>query len=116
MYFYCYGYIFLLYVYVRLLWLRFFHAFFLSCKANARVKPAKAGHGPAIFLIFVLFYVLFVLCGYLYCLYVYVYCTKPPGGYPIAVKYIISYYTISYHIISMLLDKNLFKREVNIVK
>jgi hypothetical protein len=42
--------------------------------------------------IFVLFYVLFVLCRSLYCLGVYV-CTEllPPSGYPIAVKYIISY-------------------------
>ena len=23
-----------------------FPCFFLSCKANARVKPAKTGHGP----------------------------------------------------------------------
>jgi hypothetical protein len=29
----------------RLPGLRFFRAFFLSCKANARVKPAKMGHG-----------------------------------------------------------------------
>jgi len=34
------------YVYVWLPWLRFFPCFFLSCKANARVKPAKTGHGP----------------------------------------------------------------------
>jgi len=26
--------------------LRGFPCFFLSCKANARVKPAKKGHGP----------------------------------------------------------------------
>jgi len=52
---------------------------------------------PALFQIFVLFYVFFVLfyvflrCS-LYCLCVYM-CTvrQPPGGYPIAVKYIISY-------------------------
>jgi hypothetical protein len=38
----------------------------------------------------VLFYILFVLCRSLYCLCVYM-CTEllPPGGYPIAVKYII---------------------------
>jgi hypothetical protein len=35
--------------------------FFLSCKANTRVKPAKMGHGPHSSYIFVLFYVLFVL-------------------------------------------------------
>ena len=31
---------------LRLPWLRFYRAFFLSCKANARVKLAKTGHGP----------------------------------------------------------------------
>jgi hypothetical protein len=46
-----------------------FLSFFLSCKANARVKLAKTGHGPhsstlvvfcVVRLLFVLFYVLFV--------------------------------------------------------
>jgi hypothetical protein len=46
-----------------------FPCFFLSCKANARVKLAKMGHGPhsstlvvicVVLLLFVLFYVLFV--------------------------------------------------------
>ena len=55
-----------------------FPCFFLSCKTNARVKPAKTGHGPHS-LIFVLFYVLFVLCRSLYCLCVYVYCTTATG-------------------------------------
>jgi hypothetical protein len=67
-----------------------FPCFFLSCKANARVKPAKMGHGPYSSKIFVLFYVLFVLCRSVYCLCVM--CTEllPPGGDPIAVnKYII---------------------------
>ena len=36
----------LLCVYVWLPWLMFFLAFFLSCKANARVKPTKMGHSP----------------------------------------------------------------------
>ena len=63
----------------------------LSCKANARVKLAKTGHGRhfstlivicVVRLLFVLFYVLFV-CK----------CVLPPGDNPIAVnKYIISYY------------------------
>jgi len=82
-----------------------FPCFFLSCKANTRVKPAKTGHGPhsSYFLcfsmyFFVLFYVF--LCCSMYCLFcvvlciVFVYmCTEllPPGGYPIAVKYNISY-------------------------
>jgi len=66
-----------------------FPCFFLSCKANARVKLAKTGHGPHSFtlfcicvvrLLFVLFYILFV-CK----------CVLPPGDNPIAVnKYIIS--------------------------
>jgi len=86
-----------------LTWLRFFlpwqifPCFFLSCKANARVKLAKTGHGPhsstlvvicVVRLLFVLFYVLFV-CK----------CVLPPGDNPIAVKYIISCHII-YHIIN----------------
>ena len=67
-----------------------FQCFFLSCKANARVKLAKTGHGPhsytlvvicVVRLLFVLFYVFFV-CK----------CVLPPGDNPVAVnKYIISY-------------------------
>ena len=38
-----------------------FPCFFLSCKANARVKPAKMGHGPHSSKIFVLF--LFLCCS-----------------------------------------------------
>ena len=38
--------------------------FFFSCKANARVKTRKDGARPALFLIFVLFYV--ILCCSLY--------------------------------------------------
>jgi len=58
--------------------------FFLSCKANARVKLAKMGHGPqsstlvcicVVRLLFVLFYVLF-LCK----------CVLPPGDNPTAVN------------------------------
>jgi hypothetical protein len=66
-----------------------FPCFFLTCKANARVKLAKMGHGPhssklvcicVVRLLFVLFYVLFV-CKY----------ELPPCDNPIAVnKYIIS--------------------------
>jgi hypothetical protein len=64
-----------------------FPCFFLSCKANARVKLAKTGDGPhsstlvvlcVVRLLFVLFCVLFV-CK----------CVLPPGDKPIAVnKYI----------------------------
>ena len=65
-----------------------FPCFFLSCKANARVKLTKTGHGPhsstlvviCVVRLFVLFYVLF-MCK----------CVLPPGDNPIAVnKYIIS--------------------------
>ena len=66
-----------------------FPCFFLSCKANARVKLAKTGHGPhsctlvvicVVRLLFVLFCVLLV-CK----------CVLPPGDNPIAVnKYVIS--------------------------
>jgi hypothetical protein len=61
-----------------------FPCFFLSCKANARVKLAKTGHGPhsstlvvicVVRLLFVLFYVLFV-CK----------CVLPPGDNTIVCK------------------------------
>jgi len=80
-----------------------FPCFFLSCKANARVKPAKTGARPALFL--VLLYVFLCSMYYLFCdvpciVCVYM-CTEqlPPGGYPIAVKYII------HHIISFIFRK-----------
>ena len=72
-----------------------FPCFFLSCKANARVKLAKTGHCPhsptlvicVVRLLFVLFYVLFV-CK----------CVLPPGDNPIAVnKYIIIIYHTHLH-------------------
>ena len=62
-----------------------FPCFFLSCKANARVKLAKAGHGPHSS-------TLVVICVVLCTVYVYM-CTVllPPGDNPIAInKYIIS--------------------------
>ena len=78
-----------------------FPYFFLSFKANARVKLAKTGHGPhssklviCVFpLLFVLFYVLFVCKCVLYCTVL-----LPPGVNPIAVnKYIISQHIICLH-------------------
>jgi hypothetical protein len=51
-----------------------FPCFFLSCKTNARVKPAKMGHGQHSSKIFVLFYILFVLCRSMYCLFCVVLC------------------------------------------
>jgi hypothetical protein len=50
-----------------------FPCFFLSCKSNARLKPAKMGHGPPSSKLLVLLYVLFVLCRSVYCLCVNVY-------------------------------------------
>jgi hypothetical protein len=50
-----------------------FPCFFLSCEANARVKPAKMRYGPHSSKLFVLFYVLFALCRSVYCLCVNVY-------------------------------------------
>jgi len=85
MYFCCYVYVFLLYVYVSVFYFyitlfmfmylivglcaswhssatltEVFPCFFLSCKANAKVNPAKMGQGPHSS-IFVLFYVLFIV-------------------------------------------------------
>jgi hypothetical protein len=70
-----------------------FPCFILSCKANARTKLAKTGHGPhsstlvvicVVRLLFVLFYVLFV-CK----------CVLPSGDNPIAVNKYIIYFLIS---------------------
>ena len=90
-----------------------FPCFFLSCKANARIKPAKTGHGP---------HCSKILCCSMYCLFCVVLCTicvemcsilLPPAVNPIAVDKYISYhiihiksyimyriisYTVSYHI------------------
>jgi hypothetical protein len=60
--------------------LRFFRAFSLSCKGNARVKLAKTGHGPHSPKLIVLFRVLFVCKCVLY------YCHWESN--PVAVKYI----------------------------
>jgi hypothetical protein len=86
----CFGNMYtLLWLKFFLTWLRFFRAFFLSCKTNARVKLAKTGHGPhsstlvvicVVRLLFVLFCVLFV-CKYV----------LPPGDNPFTVNKNISY-------------------------
>ena len=60
-----------------------FPCFFLNCKANARVKPAKTGHGPHSSKYFcVVLCILFVLCRSVYCLCVNVYCTTATGWQP----------------------------------
>ena len=56
--------------------------FFLSFKANARVKTRKDGARPALFQIVGLFYVLFVLCRSVCCFCVNVYCTTATGWLP----------------------------------
>jgi hypothetical protein len=82
-----------------------FPCLFFSCKANARVKPAKTRHGPhfskflccSMYCLFRVVLFIFFVCLYM--------CTVllPPGGYPNAVKHIIyhivSYHTVSYHTI-----------------
>jgi hypothetical protein len=65
----------------------FFRALSLSCKANARVKLAKTGHGPHASTLFVIWVVrlLFVL----FCVLFVCKCLLPPGDNPTAVnKYI----------------------------
>ena len=83
-----------------------FPCFFLSCKANARVKPAKTEHDPhsSKFLCCSM-YSLFCVVLCIVCVYM---CTVllPPGSYPIAVKYI-----VSYHIISITLPQQQWLRE-----
>jgi hypothetical protein len=59
-----------------------FPCFFLSCKANATVKPSMMGHGPHSSKIFVLFCDSFVLCRSVYCLCVNVFCTTVTGWLP----------------------------------
>jgi hypothetical protein len=39
-----------------------FPCFFLSCQANARVMPAKTGHGPHSSTLFVICVVLCIVC------------------------------------------------------
>jgi len=60
--------------------------FFHSCKANARVKLAKTGHGPhssklVVICVVLLLFVLFCcyLCCSMYCLCVNVYCITATG-------------------------------------
>jgi hypothetical protein len=73
-----------------------FPCFFLSCKANTRVKLGKKGHGPHFSTLFVIFVVRLLFL--LFCVLFVCKCVLPPGDNQIAVnKYIISYH-ISYHI------------------
>jgi hypothetical protein len=79
-----------------------FPCFFLSCRANAKVKPAKMGHGPHSSKIFVLFYALFLCKCVLY------YCHRVATQFQLTniyhiTIYIISY-LISYHIVSYIIS------------
>ena len=125
MYFYCYVNVFLLYVYVWLPWLRAFPCFLLSCKPNARVKPAKTGHGPhsssflccsmyflccSVYFCVVLCIVCFVSFSVLFvCICVLNYCHRVTTQLQLNISYhiscTISYisYIISHHIISSLI-------------
>jgi hypothetical protein len=63
-----------------------FPCFFFSCKANARVKPGKTGHGPHCSKF--LCCSMYCLCCVVLCIVCVYMCTVllPPGGYPIAVN------------------------------
>jgi len=65
-----------------------FPCFFLNCKANARVKLAKTGHGPHSSTL-----VCYLCCSVIICVVLCIVCkcVLPPGDNPTAVnKYIIS--------------------------
>jgi hypothetical protein len=80
---------------LRLPWLRFFRAFFLSCKANVRVKPSKMEHGPHSFKI--LCVVLCIVCFVSFCL---LFVCKCVLNYCHRVATQLQLINISYHIIS----------------
>ena len=78
-----------------------FPCFFLSCKANARVKLAKTGHGPhcsklvvicVLLLLFVLFCVLFV------CKFVLYYCHRVTTQLKLTLRLLMSYIYIYIYI------------------
>ena len=73
--------------------------FFLGCKANARVTPAKTGHGPHSSKIFVLFSVLFVsivLFSVLFvCICILYYCHRVATQLQLNISYHIIYHIIS---------------------
>ena len=94
-----------------------FPCFFVSCKANARVKPAKTGHGPhsSLFMYFSMHF----LCCSMYCLFCVVHCifvcicvlyychrvaTKLQLNISYHISYNIIYHIISYHIISYIIS------------
>jgi hypothetical protein len=85
-----------------------FPCFFLSCKANTRVKPAKTGHGPHTSKIFVLFYVLFCVVLLLFmCICALYYRHQVATQLQLNIyhiSYYITSYIISHHIISYIIS------------
>ena len=86
-----------------------FLCFFLSCKTNARVKPAKTGHRPhsskflccSMYFCVVLCIVCFVSFSVLFvCICVLYYCHRVATQLQLNIYHIISYHIVSYHIIS----------------
>jgi hypothetical protein len=86
-----------------------FPCFLLSCKANARVKPSKTGHGPHSSQLLCCY--TYFLCCSTYCSFCDVPCIvcvcmcteqTPPRGYPIVIKYIISYMLFGFIFINCL--------------
>jgi hypothetical protein len=69
---------------LRLPWLRFLPCFFLTCKANVRVKPAKTGHDPhssklvscAVLCIVLFFWSIVLFCVLFVCKCVLYYCHR----------------------------------------
>jgi hypothetical protein len=70
-----------------------FPCFFLSCRANARVKVAKMGHGPHSSTLYVICVVRLLFL--LFCVFFVPKCVLPPCDNPTAGnKYIVSYHII----------------------
>ena len=102
---------------------------FLSCKANARVKFAKSGHGQHLFRIIICVVLVILLCYGLYAVllllcctvivllllfvlsYVLIVCTVPlpPGVNPIAVDK----YTNKLHFLNIFSKKKIFKYKIS---
>ena len=84
-----------------------FSCVFLSCKANARVKPAKTGHGPhssyflcSMYFCVVLSIVCFVSLSVLFvCICVLNYCHRVATQLQLNISYIIYYIIHAYHVI-----------------
>ena len=122
MYFLCYDYIFSLYVYVWLPWLRFFRAFSSVVRQMPGLNPQRRGTTHTIpnfcvvLCIFLLFYVFLccsmycssvVLCIVYVCICVLNYCHRVATQLQLNISYHISYriisYIISYYIISYII-------------